>query len=571
MAGVNQAGSAPLQGLNHGPFGRLARAQYEALLKARWQMLTHRLRTPQGYWELGASGVGLLFYSAVGLGLSAGIGMLAHMLTLRGEWLTLPVVFWGTLLIWQIVPIGLAWLQSHFDMSGLLRFPLSFASFFLLQLVSGVADIATLLGGLCLLGIWIGVSAARPQLVTWALPVILLFAALNVVLVRLILLWLDRWLAKRRSREIVGAVLVALVLSAQLLNPALRNGTEHPAARNGRHVVVVGEKALPSPASRVAQVTDRWLPPGLAALALEQADRGHAGQAAEAMAGLSLWLAVVAVLLGVRVRAEFRGENLGEAEARSAEAQASSGVRMGGPIAAVLEKELRTTLRSMPVLYALGGPLFMVLVLSSLLHANAPESFGRSVYALPACLAYALMGVSQLIFNAMGTEGPGVRLIFLSPTPVRQVMLAKNLFHGMAFALVAALAWVLTSLRVGWPDEVMTAATVAWLLFALPANLAVGNMFSLVMPHRVDPGRLTRRQGSAANALLTILVQLVLIAIAGGVFLLCAKLGRVWMAVPVFLVLAAMASYAWLRVYDAMDIIAAQNKDLLMQTLARME
>ena len=246
-------------------------------------------------------------------------------------------------------------------------------------------------------------------------------------------------------------------------------------------------------------------------------------------------------------------------------------MRGAGPIAAVLQKELRAALRSMPVLYVIGAPLFMVLVLSSMLRANATEGWGRAATALPACLAYALMGVSQLIFNALGAEGAGVRLIFLSPTPVRVVMAGKNLFHGLTFALVAATAWVLTSLRVGWPNDVLTAATVAWLLFALPANLAIGNLFSLKMPHRMDPGRLMRRRGSVSSALLTILVQLGLIAIAAVVFVACARLGRVWLAVPVFLLLAAGASYAWLRVYDELDELAAANKERLIETLARLE
>ena len=567
MAGV----SARPRWQDRGPLGGLARAQYAALLRARWQMLTHSLRTPEGYWELGARGLGVIFYCMMGVGLSIGLGFLAYVLAARGEWSRMRLLFWTLLLIWQSVPIGLAWFQGHSDMGDLLRFPLSFGSYFLLHLVSGVADVSTLQGGLCALGIWIGVAVARPDRAAWALAAVLLFAAMNVALVRLTLVWLDRWLARRRSRELVGAALAALVLSVQLLNPALRKeNTEH---RVPRHWPVVEEpegRGWPQGTARAAEAVDRWLPPGLAARVLAQPSGGEAGLA---LAELGVYGAMLMALLGLRLGAEFRGEDLSEVADSDAGGRAAESVPMrgAGPIAAVLQKELRTALRSMPVLYVIGAPLFMVLVLSSLLQTNATQGWARTATALPACLAYALMGVSQLIFNALGTEGAGVRLLFLSPTPMRAVMVGKNLFHGLAFALVAATAWVLTSVRVGWPNDVLTAATVAWLLFALPANLAIGNQFSLKMPHRMDPGRLMRRRGSASSALLTILVQFGFIAIAAVVFVGCARLGRLWMAVPVFLLLAALASYAWLRVYDGLDELAAANKERLIDTLTRME
>lgn len=574
MAGLSESADPGPRSGTGGPFGGLARSQYAALIRMRWLMASHRLRTPQGYWELGARGLSVLFYGAMGLGMSVGFGTMANYLAHREDWQGLSFVFGAILLVWQSVPIGMAWFQSHFEMSWLMRFPVSFGSFFLLHLVAGIADVSTLMGGLCCFGIWIGVSVARPQLAIWALVVVLLFAVLNVMMVRLILLWMDRWLSRRRSREIVGAALVALVLSLQLLNPALRkDNSVHHGSQQQRVMAGSLAREMPVAMSQAAEAINRWLPPGFAALTLQQADRGHGTMALEALAGLGIFGVALALLLGVRVRAEFRGENLGETADMDGSSRevAGAAIRGGGLVSALLQKELLTTMRSMPVMYALGAPLFMVLVLSSLLHTNSPESWGRSAYALPACLAYALMGVSQLIFNTLGLEGGGVRLIFLSPTPVRKVMLAKNLFHGLAFACVATVAWVLTSLRVGWPDEVMTASTVAWLLFALPANLAIGNLFSLKMPHRLDPGKLTRQRGSAATALLTILVQITLIAIAATVFLLSARLGYMWMAVPVFLGLAVAASYMWLRVYEGLDALASENRDLLMQMLARSE
>jgi hypothetical protein len=49
----------------------------------------------------------------------------------------------------------------------------------------------------------------------------------------------------------------------------------------------------------------------------------------------------------------------------------------------------------------------------------------------------------------LGSEGAGIRLLFLSPTPIRTVLLAKNLLHSILFALVGLVAGTLVCLRLG--------------------------------------------------------------------------------------------------------------------------
>ena len=105
-----------------------------------------------------------------------------------------------------MVPVTLASFQEHFDIGGLLRFPVGFGAFFLLHLIFGLVDASTMMGALCCLGIWIGITVARPDLCAWAALALALFAAFNILLVRAISAWIDRWLAQRRTREIVGAL-----------------------------------------------------------------------------------------------------------------------------------------------------------------------------------------------------------------------------------------------------------------------------------------------------------------------------------------------------------------------------
>jgi ABC-2 type transport system permease protein len=183
--------------------------------------------------------------------------------------------------------------------------------------------------------------------------------------------------------------------------------------------------------------------------------------------------------------------------------------------------------------------------------------------------AYALLGFTQLIYNNLGAEGAGIQVLFLSPTPIRTVLLAKNLFHSALFALDALLAAVLVTLRMGWPNAIVVAATLAWLLFALPSNLAVGNVFSLTMPYRINPGRLTRQRGSQGNALLSLLAQVTVLGVGAAVFGLCSLVGRLWLAVPVFVALAGGAMFAWMRVLRNSDGMANARRDALVATLVK--
>jgi ABC-2 type transport system permease protein len=184
-------------------------------------------------------------------------------------------------------------------------------------------------------------------------------------------------------------------------------------------------------------------------------------------------------------------------------------------------------------------------------------------------VAYALLGFTQLIYNNLGAEGAGIQVLFLSPTPIRSVLLAKNLFHSLLFALDALLAGVLLSLRMGRPSAAVLAATVAWLLFALPTNLAAGNIFSLTMPYRLNPGRLSRQRGSQGSALLSLLVQLAVLGVGAAVFGICSLAGRLWLAVPIFLALAGGAFFAWMRMLGNADAMANMRRDTLIATLMK--
>ena len=96
---------------------------------------------------------------------------------------------------------------------------------------------------------------ARPRALPWATIVLLTFALVNIVLARMLFAWLERWLAQRRTREILGIFFFLFILSFQLIGPLIA-AYEHRSIPKSR---VLGEKLTNA---------QRPLPPGLAAAAI---------------------------------------------------------------------------------------------------------------------------------------------------------------------------------------------------------------------------------------------------------------------------------------------------------------
>jgi len=590
VAGLNGAGlSGVARSVSGGGWlGAEARAQYAAMASLRWQMFRNGLRFRKGAFEAGARTVSYVLYAVMGLGLGLGMGAVAYLLASRGLWRFLPVPLWLVCLLWQLVPVMLASFQEQFDLGILLRFPVRFGSYYLLWVLFGLADISTVLGALCCFGIWVGITIARPELFAWAALSLAIFAAFNILMVRAIFAWIDRWLAQRKTREILGGVFLMLILSMQLLNPALhRHGHSAPLGRNATSEQAQQKfqeyrqtraqlKARYVPLLEAADAVQKWFPPGLAASALGQADEQQPGplfRSLGSLAGLGLYVLAAGGVLAKRLRAEYRGENLGVAPSRKRAKQRQTGWILdgSGPIAAVMEKELRALLRTLPLLYAIGAPLVLAILFSAAFLRGGGPAAHVFPMALPISVVYALLGFTQMFYNNLGADGPAIQVYFLSPTPIRTVLLAKNLFHSALFVLVALLAGVMTSLRLGVPNGTMVAATAAWVLFALPSNLAAGNVFSLTMPYRINPGRISRQRGSQANALGSLLIQVLVMGVGAAVFGLCWYFETIWLAVPIFLALAAGAVFAWMRVLRNADAMANQRRDSLIATLMKTE
>ncbi len=540
------------------------RGQLSAIADLRWRMFVNGLRSKRGKMELFSRIVVTTAFAVAGLGgftLSTGLSWYFASQG-KAEWL--PFLLWPIFFFWQAFPVMSTAFTNNPDSTDLLRFPLTYQSYFLIRLAYGFCDPASALGSLALLGIFLGTSFARPSLLAWTALALATFALFNLVLQQTIFAWLERWLAQRRTREIMGVLFFLFLISFQLIGPIM-----------GR----VGNKPRPELAQVAAIVVQvqAVLPPGLAAGAIAQASH------ADYVIGLTDWIflaaltAAVGSLLHLRLRAQFRGENLSEAGARPVVAQAQSlqvGWNLPGlptTVAAVFEKEVRYLARSGPMLLTLIMPVFVLLVfrlgpMNQLRHQS--NTLSREM-ALPGAAAYILLVLTNLVYNSFGGDAGGIQFFYASPVRFRQIVLGKNLLHAAIMVANTAFAWIAISFFYGAPKPAVAFATIAGLLFAAPINFAAGNLLSIYAPRKRDFSSFGRQNVSQTTVLASLGVQLVIVGFGVAAFTISRLYKNPWIAPVEFLALAAISIPFYVIVLRRMDSIALKRRETLIAELCR--
>jgi ABC-2 type transport system permease protein len=538
----------------------LARRQYAAIAWVQLRSFINSLRTSRGGFELGARILVAIIFTCISLGPAVGLGIGAWAAASHDRFFGIAIELWVLLLLWQFfAALAPALGGQNPELSHLLRYPVSFGSWIVLYLVYGLAAPSTLIGIVWATAIGIGIGVARPGLLPWTIATLSLFIFFNLLLARTVLAWIERWLAQRRTREIVTAIFLFLALAAQVFNPIYH---QNP---HSRPFANVHQQDVNRIAGRIMAV-QRVLPPGLALDSIRQIALHDPLYATADLFWLGCYILGAGSLLGLRLQAESRGENLSEAPRRRAAAarkSSSPSLDFSGPVAAVIEKDLRYLLRSGPMLYNLAAPLVMVFLFGGAFRGGQFASSIRLEYALPLGMAWAFLGLARLISNNLGMEGEGIQFYFLSPTPLRTVVFGKNLLYLGIFLFEAALISAIVIYRFGLPQPSVAAATLGWLLFAVPGNFTVGNLLSIAMPYRINMTRMRRESGAIGNNLISFLTQLGFLGVGALVIAPSAVFGLPWLPLPVFLVLAAVCLFFYLRVLGNIDGMVRSRMDSL--------
>jgi ABC-2 type transport system permease protein len=542
------------------------RGQFAAIGRVRWQLFVNSLRTVRGRLELVARAFMFLGFAMLGLGGFVGLALAAWYFVAHGKPQLLALLLWPVFLFWQFFPVLASAFSENVDSSNLLRFPLTFRSYFFVRIIFGSLEPATAIGLLWSAGIVSGVAAGSARLVLVAAPAMLAFAILNILLGRMIYVWVERWLARRRTRELLGVVFFLFLISFQLINPLMiRYG-----GRAGPAMNHFSEQALPF---------QRFLPPGLAADSIASAFHGNFLRSFGGVALQCFYAAFILWLLNLRLRAQYLGENLSEAVARAARPAAKTGVVPGwnipgvtGPISAIVEKEFHYLSRSGPMLFTFIMPVVILVIFrfgSGRAGAPGGPLAHASDLAFPVGAAYTLLILTNLVYNTFGGDAVGVQFFFLSPVKFREILMGKNLAHAIIMAIEIFLVWLGVCFLYQPPSLEITLATISGVTFGLLVNFAAGNMLSMYTPKKIDYGTFGRQRASGTTAIASLAIQAAVVGLCALALLAARASGRIWVATLVFLLLIVLAAVGYVMVLNRVDSVALQRRETMISELSR--
>jgi ABC-2 type transport system permease protein len=546
------------------------RVQLSTIAWLRWRLFRNGLRSTRSQLELVSHIFVSLAFAIGGFGGALGMAFAAALMISAGKPELLALLLWFVFVFWQVFPIMATAFTDNPDSSDLLRFPLSYRSYFLVRLAYGAFDPATALGSLWSFGILVGVGYAKPALLPWTLLVLLAFAVFNFVFLQMIFAWVDRWLAQRRTRELMGVLFVLLMLCFQLIGPLTRYFQKGASA--GAQLYT--QRYL-EPLARVQGI----LPPGLAADAISQAVFSRFMSGLSSLALLCAFVVLIGYCLHVRLLAQYRGENLSEVAATSASPRDRS-LRLGWnlpgfstPVAAVFEKEIHYLLRSGPMLLTLIMPLFVLVVfrfgtMNQARHSGAFLARTPDM-AFPAAAAYTLLVLTNLAYNNFGGDAGGIQFFYASPVSFREIVLAKNFAHASILAIEVLLAWIAVGFLYGRPTLNVTVASLAGLLFAAPVNLSAGNLLSIYAPKKLDYSSFGRQRASQTTVLISLGVQLFVVGVGVLAFWIARTYGNIWIATLILLALAGVSLSAYRMILNRMDGLAQDRRETLVAELCR--
>jgi ABC-2 type transport system permease protein len=542
------------------------RGQLVAIAYLRWRMFVNGLRSKRGKMELASRIIVTSAFALGGFGgFAAAIGLSWYFVS-QDKIEFLPILLWPIFFFWQVFPVMATAFTNNPDSSELLRFPLTYRSFCLIRLAYGFFDPASALGSVGLFGILLGVTAARPFLFPWTLVVLFTFALFNLVLMQTVFAWLERWLAQRRTREVLGILFILFMLGFQLIGPITQRFERKPSPGLKRAV-------------EIAMQAQGALPPGLAGNAIAQVSHAEYLFGFTSLLFLGSLTTGVGYFLHLRLRNQFRGENLSEAAARPAVTAPAPTVQVGWDlpgfsqsVAAVFEKEIRYLARSGPMLLTLIMPIFMLVIFrlgpmnpmrQSNFLSRAPDM------AFPGAAAYALLVLTNLVYNSFGGDAAGMQFFYASPATFQHIVLGKNLMHASILAANTALAWIAVTFLYGAPMAAVTVATLAGLLFAAPLNFTAGNLLSLYSPKRRDFSTFGRQNVSQTTVLASLGVQVVIVGIGGAAFVIARLYKNLWIATVIFLALSLISFALYIMVLRRLNGIAIERRETLLAELCR--
>lgn len=403
--------------------------------------------------------------------------------------------------IWLLVPIFGYALTEDYDISKLFLYPLSPRLLLAGAIVGSLVDFGVLFLLPTLAAVVIGFTKSVA-----AFPVVVLAAGLflfhTVAFSQAVNLAGAGFMRSRRTRDIM-VVLIPLLWAA--IYAAWHVLPRRLASLEWSHFFD----------SRAWDLIN-YLPPGLAARSIAGIARGDLAAglgfllALGAVAAATLYLAAWVLELvysGEVTSAPARPRAARARAAAPAGAPGAAGLTRPGPVVrlpavveAVASKELKYLVRDPYFKSTLAISIYMLAVvgLAFLVPREGREAMSlRFRQALPwGGTGLLLLMQSQLPFNAFGTEGRAASLLFLFPSPRRQILVGKNLALFIAFSVVNPVFVLIFAALAR--DASLFPGLLLWMELGTVVLISWGNLVSVWFPIPVVMRGWSIRQQSAS-------------------------------------------------------------------------
>ncbi len=460
-------------------------------------------------------------------------------------------------LYWQLAPILSASLGASLDLKKLLVYPVLYGKLFVIEVLLRLTTCAEML--LILAGSAIGLLRnpvyggvrAAPRIIAPLLAFILFNLLLSAGLRNL----LERLLSHKRFREILMIMLVTGAALPQLLVAT------HPAGRGmGRFFTGAPRLFWPWTAAAQGALGQEILLSGLILT----------GWTVAAFA-FGRWQ--FARSLRYDAQATARPEKAGRALSRVEAFYRLPSLFLTDPLAAIVEKELRSLSRTprFRMVFIMGFS-FGLLVWLPITLGGGHAASAVSDHYLTIVSVYALTLLGQVSYlNTFGFDRSAAQLYFSAPIPIARSFVGKNIAAAL-FILVEMLAVTLASLvlriRVA-PGAIAEAFAVTAIVGVY--LLAIGNVSSVHFPRAMNPERVSH--GGAASRMQALIFLFYPIALLPVSLAFWAR--YVFGSQLIFMLILAFAAglgaiVYWIAMESAVQA-AVQRREKILMELSRTE
>jgi ABC-2 type transport system permease protein len=579
------------------------RSQYAAIIRLRWRIFLNGFRRKESAASVVVWILVLPFAAFITLGLMFGAGAASAAFTEAGHIERVAWVFWGIFVVTQLVNIQLGQPGTTFDPTQLIRFPMTAGHYTAIRLFFGLLSPSNIIVTLLSFAAVAGILIIRADLWLYAIAAAIAFALLNALFSRMIFSWIDRWLSTRRAREVFTAIIFIGSLGLQWANFTYNPGYNHHYHHHHRasqnpdsDETADSDTSSDATAAKLQHAqalyakAQPWLailPPDLTADTIDSAAKHRPAKVAIDLTADLLYAAAFFAIFAMRMRTEFRGENLSDqANAVSkkdpAKTKASAKPAHDLParaqpqsiatnpsrniVSAIVAKEFLYLRRNTGLFYGLIAPLVMVFLFAGKFAARG----SGSSWLFPCALAYALLGVVPVSFNSFGLDGIGSQVYFMTPIRMRDVLLGKNILNSLLAVVEIAAVLALVIYLSGMPPLTIVLSAILWAAGTLFIELTVGNYRSIAAPKRIDPGRTAQKQARPLSAFASMGILLAAAGVGWSLMMLAQLFPNLsWILPLCMLVFAAVAAAIYWHNLNAMDSYAMRHRESLFEELSR--